>query len=470
MPAERVLIIGGGIGNVRKAVAQGFGAVCLQQPWEYTPELASLADAAFLVDLSDWSVVEPIVTAAHKAYGFSRVVTTGQAGVEVAGRISDLLGLGGVSYDIAPPLRGRLSVREHLARVGATTVPAAEITDRAGLEAFGAAHGDADAAQAAPAAPPSGDRPRVVVLDPVSPGALTDLERDHEVMVRLHPGHGELLGLAADADALVVRSGVTVTGDVIRAGRRLKVVARAGSGTDNIDLAACRAAGVQVFNLPGVSASSVAELAIGLLLSVTRNIALADRQVRAGLWNKPQLAGPGLQDRVLGVVGLGPIGSRIARLGSALGMKVLAAVDRPTPERDEELRGRGTERVGLRELLGTADMVCLAVPLTERTRNLIGAEELALMSTGSFLVNVSRGGVVDEDALLRALKDGGIAGAALDVHGQESGTPALTALDNVVLTPHIGATTTDTQDRVGRLLTEELRTVLAGGRATNRVC
>ncbi|MFE5888945.1 hydroxyacid dehydrogenase [Streptomyces sp. NPDC056468] len=313
-------------------------------------------------------------------------------------------------------------------------------------------------------------RARVVVLDPVSPGALADLEQDHEVVVRLRPAHDELLELAADADALVVRSGVTITGDVIRSGRRLRVVARAGSGTDNIDLAACRAAGVQVFNLPGVSAPAVAELAIGLMLAVTRNIALADRQVRDGLWNKPALAGPGLADRVLGVVGLGPIGSRIAGLGQALGMRVLAAVDRPTPERDEELRGRGIERVGLPDLLGTADMVCLSVPLTERTRNLIGAAELAAMHPTSYLINVSRGGVVDEDALLWALKDRTIAGAALDVHGQESGTPALAALDNVVLTPHIGATTTDAQDRVGRLLTSELRTVLGGGQATNRVC
>ncbi|WP_406727111.1 ATP-grasp domain-containing protein [Streptomyces sp. GD-15H] len=141
MSAERVLIIGGRIDNVRKAVEQGLGVVYLQQPGQFTPEHASLVDAAFLVDFADWSVVEPVVTAAHKAYGFSRVATTGEAGVEVAGRINDLLGLGGVSYDVAKLLRDKLSMREHLARVGATTVSAAEVTDRAALEAFGAAHG-----------------------------------------------------------------------------------------------------------------------------------------------------------------------------------------------------------------------------------------------------------------------------------------------------------------------------------------
>lgn len=313
-------------------------------------------------------------------------------------------------------------------------------------------------------------RARIAVLDPVSPRALADLERDHEVMVRLQPSHDKLLHVAGWADALVVRSGVKITADVIASGYRLKVVARAGSGTDNIDLAACQNAGVQVFNLPGASAPAVAELAIGLMLAVTRNITLGNRQVREGLWNKSQLAGPGLRDRVLGVVGLGPIGTQIARMGSALGMTVLAAVNRPTPERDELLRSSGINRVSLRDLLGKSDVVCLAVPLTEWTTKLIGAQEISLMNSGSYLINVSRGGVVDEGALLRALKDGSIAGAGLDVHEQEFGIPALADLENVVFTPHIGATTTHAQDVVGRLLVKELRTVLAGGSATNQIC
>ncbi|MFE9699110.1 ATP-grasp domain-containing protein [Streptomyces sp. NPDC006270] len=141
MPAERVLIIGGRIDNVRKAVEQGLGVVYLQQPGQFTPEHAKLVDAALLVDFADWSVVEPLVTAAHKVYGFTRVATTGEAGVEIAGRINDLLGLGGVSHGVAHLLRDKLRMREHLTRVGATTVPAAEVTGRAALEAFGDAHG-----------------------------------------------------------------------------------------------------------------------------------------------------------------------------------------------------------------------------------------------------------------------------------------------------------------------------------------
>ncbi|WP_217254047.1 NAD(P)-dependent oxidoreductase [Streptomyces sp. AC602_WCS936] len=314
------------------------------------------------------------------------------------------------------------------------------------------------------------DRARIVVLDPVDPGALAALAEHHEVVERIHPDPAELQALAADADALVVRSGVRITGDVIRAGRNLRVIARAGSGIDNIDVTAARTAGVQVFNVPGASAGAVAELAVGLMLAVTRNIALADRQIRDGVWDKPNLKGPGLEGRVLGVVGQGPIGSRIAALGQGFGMRVLAALARPSAERDRELRERGVERVGLEDLLRTCDMVCLAVPLTEQTRGLVGAEQLALLGPDSYLVDVSRGGVVDEAALVRALRERTIAGAGLDVHGQESGRPELAGLDNVVLTPHIGATTTDAQVKVGRLLVDELTAALAGGSASTRVC
>ncbi|MFI6051052.1 NAD(P)-dependent oxidoreductase [Streptomyces violascens] len=314
------------------------------------------------------------------------------------------------------------------------------------------------------------NRARIVVLDPVDPDALDALARTHEVEVRVRPGHDELLALAAGADALVVRSGVRITADVITAGQRLRVVARAGSGTDNIDLEAAREAGVQVFNIPGASAGAVAELALGLLLAVTRNIARADRQIRDGIWDKPNLAGPELRDHVLGVVGQGSIGSRVAELANALGMRVLTSVARPSPERDAALRGRGVERVELPELLATADVVCLSVPLTEHTRGLIGEAELALMGTGSYLIDVSRAGVVDEVALLRALREKTIAGAALDVHSQENGTPEFASLDNVVLTPHIGAATTDAQAKVGRILVSELNAALSGGSAANRVC
>lgn len=315
----------------------------------------------------------------------------------------------------------------------------------------------------------SGERARIVVLDPLHPDAVAELSRDHDVVVRLRPGEEELAGLVADADAIVVRSGVRITARTVERARALRVVARAGAGTDNIDLAACRRAGVQVFNIPGASAGAVAELTLGLVLAVTRNIVRADRRIREGVWDKAGSAGPELAGRTLGVVGAGRIGSRLAELGRAVGMRVVASVARPSPPRDAELRERGVRRLALTDLLATADVVCLTVPLTEATRGLVGAPELAAMRPDSYLVNVSRGGVVDEAALYKALRDGTIAGAALDVHAVEHGQPELAALDNVVLTPHIGATTTDAQLRVGRVLVTQLRKALAGGSAAGRV-
>lgn len=305
--------------------------------------------------------------------------------------------------------------------------------------------------------------PRLLVLDPVHPDALAELGRDHEVVVRLKPPQDELTALVkeVDPDAVVVRSGVRITGDVIRAAPRLKVIGRAGSGTDNIDVGTARERGVRVFTLHGVSANAVAELALGLALAATRNLALADRQIRAGQWRKPELAGPELGGRTLGVVGLGPIGSRIAELARPFRMRVLAAVAAPSPDRVSQLAAEDIELVPLARLLADSDVVCLALPLTDATRHLISGPELAAMGPHAYLVNVARGGVVDEEALYEALRSGTIAGAALDVHAVEGGTSPLAALDNVVLTPHIGATTHDAQARVGALLVSRLREELA---------
>lgn len=307
--------------------------------------------------------------------------------------------------------------------------------------------------------------PRVLVLDPVHPDALAELRRDFDVVVRLKPEQAELPSLVAesDPDVIVVRSGVRITAEVIRSAPRLRVIGRAGSGTDNIDVAVAREHGVRVFTLHGASANAVAELALGLILAVTRNIPLADRQIRSGQWRKPELAGPELAGRTLGVVGLGPIGSRIAELAGPLGVRVLASVASPSAERAERLSETGIGLVPFARLLTEADIVCLALPLTPETRHLVGGPELAAMGRTSYLVNVARGGVVDEEALGEALRRGVIAGAALDVHAVEAGRSPLAGIDNVVLTPHIGATSHDAQRRVGALLVSRLREEAAAG-------
>ncbi|MEV5237900.1 amino acid adenylation domain-containing protein [Streptomyces cinnamoneus] len=319
----------------------------------------------------------------------------------------------------------------------------------------------ADAASA-PRPATAGPRTRVLVVDPLHESALAELHRTYDVHVELRPSADRLLRLVEDTEVIVVRSGVRIGADVIRAAPRLKVVARAGSGVDNIDLDAAEAAGVTVFNVPGVSAPAVAELALGLMLAAARHIVLADRQVRAGTWNKAALAGAELGGKTLGLVGVGRIGSRLARLALGVGMRVVATVDRDTPQRRAELADQGIEPTSRERLLATADVVCLAVPLTDRTHHLIDDGALRAMKRSALLVNVSRGPVVDEEALYRALTDGEIAGAALDVVAEEGNPGRLAGLDNVVITPHIGAMSADSQERIGRILLDSLREALAG--------
>ncbi|WP_405003667.1 amino acid adenylation domain-containing protein [Kitasatospora purpeofusca] len=311
-------------------------------------------------------------------------------------------------------------------------------------------------------------RARVLVLDPIDPGALDELRRRHDVTVALRPPVDELLRLVRDQEVIVLRSGVRLDAPVIAAAGRLKVIARAGSGIDNIDVGAARAAGVTVFNIPAVSAPAVAELALGLMLTVGRHLALADRQVRSGIWNKAALSGVELGGKTLGLVGYGRIGSRIAALGRALGMRVLVDVARPDADRRHELERLDYELAPLKALLPAADVVCLAVPLTDRTHHLIDAAALAAMKPTSLLVNVSRGLVVDEDALYEALAEGRIGGAGLDVVAEEGRPNRLHELDNVVITPHIGAMSVDSQVRIGRILVDSVAAALAGQEVPNQ--
>lgn len=291
--------------------------------------------------------------------------------------------------------------------------------------------------------------PRVLVLDPVADTALRALREGFDVVVRLRPDPDALLALARDADVIVLRSGVRLPAAVFESAPGLRLVVRAGVGLDNIDVDAAAAAGVRVVNIPAESATAVAELAFGLMLALLRNVALADRQVRDGRWRKHELVGGELEGRVLGVVGLGAIGSRVARIGRGFGMRCLGSVARPGPERAAELAADGVRLTDLPRLLADSDVVCLAVPLDHRTRHLIAMPQLTAMRRTAVLVNVSRGDVVAEGDLHAALRAGVIAGAATDVHEVE-GETKLAEFDNVVLTPHIGAMTAETQERIGQ--------------------
>lgn len=312
------------------------------------------------------------------------------------------------------------------------------------------------------ATPNNGGRYQVVVADGISESGLRPLLDDPRFDV-LIAADGEALEAALPAaNALIVRSTTKVTRSLIRRAGRIQVIGRAGVGVDNIDQDAATEMGAAVLNAPAGNTVSAAELTMALILSVVRKVAAADRSVRAGEWQRKRFGGVELRGRTLGLVGAGRIGGEVARRCKAFGMHVLASDPYLTDERAREL---GVERVELDELKLRADVISLHVPLTDRTRNMFAETQLRQLKRGAFLVNVARGGVVDEVALVNVLTDGHLAGAALDVFDREplpSESP-LREAPNLVLTPHLGASTTEAQELVAEEIAEAVRAALVEG-------
>jgi D-3-phosphoglycerate dehydrogenase len=299
---------------------------------------------------------------------------------------------------------------------------------------------------------------KVLVAAPIHERALEKLRSaGFEIVYEEYPSEDRLVELIRDVDAVIVRSKPVVSRRVIEAGEKLKVIARAGVGLDNIDLEAAEEKGIKVFNAPSAPTESVAELAIGLMIAVLRKIAYADRKLREGVWAKKECLGHELRGKVLGVIGMGRIGTAVARIAyHGFGMKIIYYDVRKCPKEIEaELNAKC---VDLDTLLRTADIVTIHVPLVPATRHMINEEKLRLMKKTAILINTARGGVVDTEALVKALREGWIAGAGLDVYEEEPLPPdhPLTKLDNVVLTPHIGANTVEAQERAGIEVAEKI--------------
>jgi D-3-phosphoglycerate dehydrogenase len=270
----------------------------------------------------------------------------------------------------------------------------------------------------------------------------------------------ELIERIPDFDALVVRSETRVTALVLEAGRRLRVVGRAGVGVDNIDVTAATLKGILVVNAPRGNIIAAAEHTIALLFSLARWVPQADASVKRGEWTRSKFVGTEVRGKTLGVIGLGNVGSEVAKRAHGLEMEVVAYDPVVSVERAELFN---VELVSLNELLGRADFVTVHVPLVDANRNLLGAPELALMKPGARLVNTARGGIIDEAALFDALNTGRLAAAASDVFVTEPpGNHPLLALPNFVATPHIGASTLEAQVSVAFDVAEEVAAVLAG--------
>ncbi len=278
---------------------------------------------------------------------------------------------------------------------------------------------------------------------------------------------GDLAEMIGGYDALIVRSATKVTRELIERAERLKVIGRAGVGVDNVDLDAATERGIIVANAPQSTVISAAEHTIGLLLALSRNIPQAHAALKEGRWERSRYGGLELAGKTLGLVGFGRIGQQVARRASGLEMRVLAYDPHVAPDR---FRALGVERAGsLDEVLAEADFLSLHVSLTSETRGMIGADALAKAKQGVRLVNAARGELIDEAALAEALRSGQVAGAALDVFSAEPYSGELLALDTVIVTPHLAASTAEAQDRAGVIVAEQVAAALDGGMVTNAV-
>jgi len=299
-------------------------------------------------------------------------------------------------------------------------------------------------------------RSKILICDPIHGEGIEKLkEAGFEVDVNPTISHDQLRRGVSEYDALIVRSRTKVTKEIIEAGKRLKNIGRAGVGLDNIDRETAKKRGITVLNTPEAPAEAVAELTMGLILSLARNIPLADSTMKEGKWIKKKLSGWQLRGKALGTIGLGNVGLEVARLARAFGMKIL--ITKRTPPAPEVLSELDGEFIPLNEMLPRSDVVTIHVPLTQQTHHMIGKEQIRLMKKGAYLINTSRSAIVNEKALLEALKSGKLGGAALDVYEEEPPKDStLIRMPNVVCTPHIGAQTEEAQKAAATLIAEKM--------------
>lgn len=304
---------------------------------------------------------------------------------------------------------------------------------------------------------------RVLVTDSLADSGLDILRAAKDVELDYRPGlkGEELLAAVRESDALITRSGTAVTPELVNAGDRLRIIGRAGVGLDNVDVDACTARGILVINAPTANIMSATEHTMAMLLALCRNIPEAHASVKRGEWVRSKFMGIELDGKTLGIIGLGRIGTRITTRARAFGMRVIAYDPYIA---DSVFERVGATRVTLDQLLAQSDVITVHTPLTDETRGLLGANEIAKMRNGVIALNIARGGIWNEQALADALNSGKIGGAAVDVYEDEPPTkdhPLLTA-KNIILSPHIGANTIEAQDRVAVQTAEMVIEALRG--------
>jgi D-3-phosphoglycerate dehydrogenase / 2-oxoglutarate reductase len=302
--------------------------------------------------------------------------------------------------------------------------------------------------------------PIILIAEELSPAGIAQLEYGFEIRYADGSDRAQLLPALADADAVIIRSATTIDAEALEHAPKLRVVARAGVGLDNVDVEAATRAGVMVVNAPTSNIVSAAEHAVALLLSSARNVPQAMASLKSGQWKRSAFTGVELQDKVAGLLGLGKIGVLVAQRLAAFGMTVIAYDPYVAAARAAQL---GVRLVGLDELLAESDFISVHLPRSAETIGIIGDRQLRKVKPGVRIINAARGGIVDEGALSRALADGRVGGAALDVYATEPCTDSpLFGLPNVVVTPHLGASTHEAQEKAGTQVARSVRLALAG--------
>jgi len=301
---------------------------------------------------------------------------------------------------------------------------------------------------------------KVLVADPIATEGIEILRKGADVDVKTGLKPEELLAIIGEYEGLMVRSETKVTAKVIEAGKKLQVIARAGVGIDNIDVEAATQRGIVVVNAPTANTMAAAEHSIALMLAMSRNIPQAHESLKGGAWKRQNFVGVEVRNKTLGIVGLGNVGSEVARRVQGFQMKVLGYDPYVSPEHARNLR---VELVPLEQIIREADFITLHLPLTPQSKNMIGAKEISIMKPTVRIINCARGGLIDEQALDQALREGKIAGAALDVFAQEPPKDSpLLKNERVIVTPHLGASTQEAQANVAIDAAEQIVSVLNG--------
>jgi len=301
---------------------------------------------------------------------------------------------------------------------------------------------------------------RVLVTEAIADEGLEILSSCAQVDVRLGLEPEEILAVISDYDALVVRSQTQASAEIIEAGKNLQVIARAGVGTDNVDIEAATRRGIVVVNAPTGNTISAAEHTIALMLALARHIPQANALLRSGVWRREDFMGTEVRNKTLGIIGLGGVGSEVARRARGLEMKLIAYDPFISVDHARNLQ---VELVSFKQLLKESDFITLHLPLTASTKGLIGAKELSLVKPQVHIINTARGGLIDEPALVKAIREKRVAGAAVDVFCEEPATSSvLFESDNIIVTPHLGASTTEAQVMVARDVATQIVDVLKG--------